>query len=92
MTHAKLHIRYIRGHGHDGSPFLALGTGVLLTSLASDESATQFIASLRCDDDDCPGYFRNVETHEIERCDTCEAFYSDDDAAEYVRRRVKGEE
>lgn len=38
-----------------------------------------------CDDPACPGWFPNCETGRVERCDTCQRFEWDEDAAEYVR-------
>jgi hypothetical protein len=32
----------------------------------------------------CPGYFRNAETNEIERCDECKRFESDDAAVAHL--------
>lgn len=34
----------------------------------------------KCDDPDCPGFFVNRETEEVERCDSC-AVYPDDESA-----------
>jgi len=37
-----------------------------------------------CDDGGCPGWVIDAETNEIQRCDTCQRFDSDDSALAYV--------
>lgn len=39
-----------------------------------------------CDDPRCPGWFVNAETFQIERCDTCQQFDSDEAAAQHVMK------
>jgi hypothetical protein len=34
----------------------------------------------------CPGWFVNAETNEIERCDECALFATDDDAIAHCRK------
>jgi hypothetical protein len=38
-----------------------------------------------CDDPRCPGWFVNADTDAIERCDTCQQFSDDYEAADHVR-------
>ena len=39
-----------------------------------------------CDDPRCPGWLVNAETFQIERCDNCRQFESDEDAAKHVQK------
>lgn len=81
------------GHSPCAQHFIDTGDNECLRSPSTDalyaiesEVAAQVVA--RPCDPGCPGWFENNETGKIERCDDCQRFGDDDEAENYVVRRL----